>query len=314
MKTLKEAYAGYFKIGAAVSRRMIKTHEELITTHFNSITCGNEMKPASLYNQDKEPDFTGADEVHAFAVKNNIEMRGHTLIWHNQTPEWIMSAENIEAHMKLVSEKYDKNLYAWDVVNEAIDDKHDLFLRQTKWLENLGENYLTDVFKMAGKYFSGKDLYYNDYNDATPNKREKMIKLIKQLKENGAPVNGLGLQAHYNIYTPTIDEIKASIELYAGLGVKLSVTEMDVSVFRFEDHSSLPAPTAELIEKQAEYYRQCFKIYREYKDHIDSVTLWGVADDATWLDHFPARGRKNWPLLFDAEHKPKEAFWRVIDF
>jgi endo-1,4-beta-xylanase len=89
---------------------------------------------------------------------------------------------------------------------------------------------------------------------------------------------------------------------------------MDVSMFRFEDHSSLPAPTADLIEKQAAYYRGCFKIFREYKEHIDSVTLWGVADDETWLDHFPVRGRKNWPLLFDEGHNPKEAFWRVVDF
>jgi endo-1,4-beta-xylanase len=213
-----------------------------------------------------------------------------------------------------MSERYERGLYAWDVVNEAIDDKGGMFLRQTKWLENLGDNYLTDVFKMAGKYFTGKDLYYNDYNDANPNKRVKIARLIKELRENGAPVNGLGLQAHYNIYTPATDEIKESIELYAGLGVKLSVTEMDVSMFRFDDHSSLIAPTADLIERQAEYYRSCFKIFREYKSHIDSVTLWGVADDATWLDNFPVRGRKNWPLLFDEGHNPKEAFWRVVDF
>jgi endo-1,4-beta-xylanase len=225
-----------------------------------------------------------------------------------------MSAENIEAHMKMVSERYDSSLYAWDVVNEAIDDKGDMYLRKTKWLENLGQNYLTDVFKRAGKYVAGTDLYYNDYNDASPTKRVKIARLINELKANGAPVTGLGLQAHYNIYSPTLDEIKESIELYAGLGVKLSITEMDVSMFRFEDHSSLPAPTADLIEKQAEYYRGCFKIFREYKEHIDSVTLWGVADDATWLDHFPVRGRKNWPLLFDEGHNPKEAFWRVVDF
>jgi endo-1,4-beta-xylanase len=170
------------------------------------------------------------------------------------------------------------------------------------------------MFTLAGRYFTGKDLYYNDYNEASPEKREKIARLVKGLRESGVPVTGIGMQAHHNLFSPPLDDIKAAIELYAALGVRLSVTEMDVSVFRFEDHSSIPAPTAEQTEAQAEFYRQYFKILREYKEHIDSVTLWGVADDATWLDGFPARGRKNWPLLFDENHEHKEAFWRIVQF
>jgi len=321
VKALKEAYQNYFKIGAAVNRRTIRSHADLIKTHFDSITCENEMKPALLYDRDGNPDSSGADEIYTFARENNLEVRGHTLIWHNQMPPFFSADKDrekslalISAHMKRVAETYDANLYAWDVVNEAIEDKSDVYLRQTQWLEIFGTNYISEMFKLAGQFFKNKALYYNDYNETNPVKREKIARLVKELQAEGAPIHGVGMQAHYNIYGPSLDEIEKSIELYAGLGVKISVTEMDVSLFQFGDHLSLPAPAAELLEKQAEYYRQCFSVFRAYKDHIDSVTLWGVADDATWLDNFPVRGRKNWPLLFDENHQGKEAFRRVVEF
>lgn len=319
--SLKEKYLPYFKIGAAVSRRTIRTHADLLTKHFNSLTCENEMKYASVYTKNGDTDFTGADAVYAFALEHGMALRGHTLVWHNQTPAFAFkendregTIQGLEEHMRHMAARYDQGVYAWDVVNEAIEDKEDTYLRDTKWLAILGEDYISEVFATARRIFPGKDLYYNDYNETNATKRGKIIKLITLLKERGVPIDGVGLQAHYNIYTPTVDEIKKSLEQYAALGLKISITEMDVSVFRFEDHTQLPAPTAELIERQAEFYRQCFAVYREYAAHIDSVTLWGVADDATWLDHFPARGRKNWPLLFDEEHNPKEAFRRIIEF
>jgi len=321
MKSLKDVYAPYFKIGAAVNRRTIKSHRDLILSHFNSMTCENEMKYGSLCDEKGNYDTSGADEIYEFAVINDLGLRGHTLVWHNQTPQYVF-AENdsgllldrLANHMQFVSERYQKNTYEWDVVNEAIDDKTEAYLRDSKWLEILGDDFIVKVFKLAGKYFPDKKLFYNDYNETNPVKRVKIARLVKELQDKGAPIHGIGFQAHYNIFEPNLDEIREAYEFYASLGLKISVTEMDISVFKFEDHSSIPEPTADLIEKHAELYRQCFKLFREYSEIIESVTLWGVADDATWLDHFPARNRKNWPLLFDTNHQPKEAFHRVVDF
>ncbi|MNE69830.1 Endo-1,4-beta-xylanase B [compost metagenome] len=104
-----------------------------------------------------------------------------------------------------------------------------------------------------------------------------------------------------------------AIERYAALGLQLHVTELDISVFDFEDRrTDLIRPTAELLELQAERYDQIFRLFREYKDVITSVTFWGAADDYTWLDDFPVRGRKNWPFVFDEKHQPKSSFWRIV--
>ena len=123
----------------------------------------------------------------------------------------------------------------------------------------------------------------------------------------------MGLQAHWNINNPGIDEIRSAIETYASLGLKLQFTEMDVSVFSFDDRRmDLVKPTSEMLDLQAERYQQFFQLFKEYKDEITAVTFWGAADDYTWLDDFPVKGRKNWPFLFDENHQPKEAFWKVV--
>jgi endo-1,4-beta-xylanase len=320
MKSLKEVYEPYFKVGAAVNRRSVHSHGELLIKHFNSITCENEMKTGSLYGADGGFNPSGADEIYNFAVDNEMGVRGHTLIWHNQMPRFYYEEkdrdrafEHIKSHMKTMSERYG-GVYAWDAVNEAVEDKTDAYLRETWGRELFGEDYIAEMFRLAGGFFPDATLYYNDYNETSPRKREKIARLVRGMREQGVPVGGVGMQAHYNIYSPSHDEIKEAIELYAGLGVKVSITEMDVSLFAFGDSSQLPDPATELLEKQAAYYAECFKIFREYSEHIESVTLWGVADDMTWLDHFPVRARKNKPLLFDEEHNPKEAFLRVVDF
>jgi len=317
MQSLKEKYAPYFKIGAAVNARTINTHKDLLTRHFNSVTCENEMKYEVICPSAEGYDYTGADAIYKFAQENKMDVRGHTLVWHNQTPDFIFDdpaklRETLEQHMTRLSERYG-DIYAWDVVNEAINDKEDLQLRQTKWLDAMGEDYIAEAFAMAARIFPGKKLYYNDYNECDSEKLPKIVKLLKSLIEHGVPIHGMGMQAHSNIVNgPPIDAFKRALESYAALGLEVSVTELDVSLFAHDDKTSLPAPPADRLEKQADYYGQLFATMREYHKHIDSVTLWGVADDATWLSEFPVQNRKNWPLLFDANHEPKEAFWRIV--
>jgi len=319
MEGLKDIYKDYFKIGAAVNPFTAKTYADLVKTHFNSITCENEMKFGNLYDG-KEYTFDKADVLARFAEDNGMDVHGHTLVWHNQTPDAIFEKdadyliETFKKHVAIIKDRYGKNMRTIDVVNEAIEDKSDAYLRDTKWKEKLGDNYIHTVFKLTKEIMPDVKLFYNDYNECTPDKREKILRLVDELRADGAPIDGIGMQSHYNIYSPTLDEVKRSMEAYAKTGLLLHISELDVSVFAFEDKTKLEAPTDELVKKQAEYYKGLFKIYREYHEHIDRVTFWGVTDTSSWLNYFPVFDRKNWPLLFDWDGSPKEAYYAVAEF
>ena len=323
--SLSKSYSSSFKIGAAVSPSVIRSESGLITKHFNSITAENQMKFGMLHPEEDLYDFAAADEIAEFARSHRIDLRGHTLVWHNQTSDWVFTdpvtggpasrellLERLKSHMDTVVGRYKGLAYAWDVANEAIEDKTDKVMRETKWLELLGEDYILQAFRMAHEADPEALLFYNDYNETNSVKRQKIYNLVQSLLEQGAPIHGIGMQAHWNIYSPSLDEIREAIELYSSLGVQLHITELDISVFRHDDkRTDLTAPTAEMLELQAKRYEELFQLFREYRSSITSVTFWGVADTYTWLDDFPVRGRKNWPFLFDTEGKPKESFWRV---
>lgn len=256
-----------------------------------------------------------------------MALRGHTLVWHNQTPEWLFEnqagglvdravlLERLRAHIQTVVGRFKDVIYGWDVVNEVIsDDANDenAFLRPSKWLDIAGEDFIAKAFEFAHEADPQALLFYNDYNESNPHKRERIYRLVRSLLDQGVPIHGVGLQAHWNLYDPTLDDMRAAIERYAQLGLQLQLTELDVSVFRFEDkRTDLVHPTEEMLEMQAERYESIFRLLYEYKEHISAVTFWGAADDYTWLDDFPVRGRKNWPFLFDESHRPKEAYQRV---
>ena len=322
MMSLKDKYEKYFRIGTSISTYSMRTHGEKIKEQFNYLTCENAMKYSSVCSEEGIYQFDNADAISDFARKNNIPIHGHTFVWHNQTPDSIFVnnptreelLECVRLHMKLVGKRYQDITDSWDVVNEAIDDKHGLFLRDSKYLQIIGEDYIDCVFRIAKEVMPDKDLYYNDYNESVPEKQEKILKLVTGMKERGVPIDGVGLQSHHNIYLPDIDTIRRSLEAYANTGLRLRITELDVSMFRFDDHSNPGKPSTEMLKKQAQYYGELFKAYREYSEVIDSVTLWGVCDNQSWLNHFPVRARANWPLLFDKDGQPKEAFYAVMDF
>ncbi len=318
-ESLKEKYRPYFLVGAAISPKMTETHADLIKTHFNSITCDNAMKYSSLCREPGRYRFEPADKLVAFAKENGMALHGHTLVWHNQTPDFIFENTDAEgllatlrSHVEKIKEHFGE-LATFDAVNEAVEDKSDTFLRDTKWKAVLGEDYLPKVFRLIKEVLPNTALYYNDYNECNPEKRQKIVRLLKELLAEGVPVDGMGMQFHCSVYGPKIDDIKRSIEAYAALGLTLRVSEMDVSLYK-DKEPQLETVDAELLKRQADFYEQCFKVFREYHKHIEAVTLWGVADDDNWLNNFPVRGRKNWPLLFDDNHEPKEAFYRIMNF
>lgn len=318
---LMEKYKDYFKIGAAVNSITVDSHKELLIKHFNSITCENETKFLSLQAEESIYTFENADKIVKFAKDNNMEMRGHTFVWHNQTPDWVFKdatrdtlLKRIKDYIFCVGKRYERDFSCWDVVNEAIEDKGDIFYRKSPWLDIIGEDFIEHAFYYAKEVLPETDLYYNDYNESNYPKRDKIYKAVKDMLDRGVPVDGIGLQCHWNIYSPSMDDFKRAIEQYAKLGLKIQITEMDISVYEFRDETKLDRPSSDLLKKQTALYKEGFKIFRDYKDVIDTVTLWGIADDNTWLHNFPVKNRKNWPLLFDENHEPKEAFYAIMDF
>ena len=322
--SLCEAYRDYFYIGAAVNEETIRTHDELIRRHFNSITAENSMKLMSIHPEADRWDFALADELVDYAQKNNLKMRGHTFVWDLQAPDWLLKKDGAYVTREELLARYDEHIriaaehfptpYAWDIVNEAIENKGGKnLLRVSPLTEIIGEDFIEQSFLIAAKYIKNATLFYNDYDETFEWKCDKFCELIKKLKES-CPIGGLGLQGHYNMYTMPIDDVKRSMERYAKLGLPIHITELDVPAFDREDYTLMGEPTAEMRRMQEDYYDELFKIYREYREVIECVTLWGVADDATWLSFWPIKGRNNVPLLFDENHRPKPVFDRVARF
>lgn len=322
--SISEKYAPYFKVGAAVNPYLISHYGELIAKHFSSLTCENEMKPSVLHPERGVYAFEHADAVADFARKNGIPVRGHTFVWHSQTPRWFFDGATAESltetltdHIKTVSERYSDIVYAWDVVNEAVNDHHEggTLRTNTPYLPILGDDYLHSAFKLAKSLLpDGVDLVYNDYNECDPGKRARIIETVKSINREEKLVNAIGMQSHWRTGEPSLDTIKETIELYAATGCRIQVTELDVSMHKWNEPEGAVWYTPEKVEAHARYYGDIFRIFREYADVIDSVTLWGVTDGASWLNGFPVKNRPDKPLLFADDGTPKEAYYRVMDF
>ncbi|NNU85197.1 endo-1,4-beta-xylanase [Geobacillus sp. BMUD] len=324
--SLREVFANDFRIGAAVNPVTLEAQQSLLIRHVNSLTAENHMKFEHLQPEEGRFTFDIADQIIDFARSHHMAVRGHTLVWHNQTPSWVFQdsqghfvgrdvlLERMKSHISTVVQRYKGKVYCWDVVNEAVADEGSEWLRSSTWRQIIGDDFIQQAFLYAHEADPEALLFYNDYNECFPEKREKIYTLVKSLRDKGIPIHGIGMQAHWSLNRPTLDEIRAAIERYASVGVILHITELDISMFEFDDHrKDLAAPTNEMVERQAERYEQIFSLFKEYRDVIQNVTFWGIADDHTWLDHFPVQGRKNWPLLFDEQHNPKPAFWRVVN-
>lgn len=327
--SLAGAYKKYFDIGAAVSPNTIVSHAELLKQHFNSLTCENQMKYEVVQPEEGKFCFEEADKIVAFAKENGMRMRAHAPVWHAQTPDWFFKQgdrpaprelvyERMEQHIKTVAEHFGNAVYCYDVVNEAttdtVDPRHlarfgNETYRQSKYLTLCGIEYLEKAYHLMRKYAPNAQLFYNDYNECDPLKRERIYTLMKNLLDRGAPLQGCGMQTHYNIFKPEMDEVKKSIETYASLGLRIHITEMDISFYKeFTDPQI--EPTQEQLEKQAKIYEDLFGLYRSYSDVVDSVTFWGVADDRSWLSN---PRRRNWPLAFDVNHQPKPFVAKLIE-
>lgn len=349
-KTLKEAYASYFTVGAAVSAHWLDEAKDVIVANFDTVTCENEMKylfihphgyPApsdvnkfnrgelefrpeitdreSLVHPSLVTDTEGADKIADFARENGLKIRGHNLAWHASYPwgvfEQLTPSElrsNIDEHFKLMAEKYG-DCYCWDVVNEAMNDRREgEDLRHNVFRDKLGDDYLFELHGMARKYFPDSELCLNDYSEFRPDKRDRIIRTALSLKDRGL-VDVIGLQCHTNIgvLEKGFDNVRRSLDMYVKTGLKLHITEMDVSCIDWHEHDKTITP--EMVSDVAEVYVRYFEIFKDYSDYIENVTLWGVSNKHSWLNFMGSDNHHdNKPLLFDDDYNPTESLIRIL--
>jgi endo-1,4-beta-xylanase len=217
-------------------------------------------------------------------------------------------------------------VHGWDVVNEAIDDG-DAYLRESPWTRLVGEDFVAKAFEYAREADPNVELYYNDYNIELPEKRDKTLRLLRQLQSQGLRIDAVGIQGHWLASGLPLQEIEDAILAFHGLGLQVMITELDVDVLprkttgaNVADQESestrsaadaLVCPT-EVLQQQAEQYAALFRILRRHQDKISRVTFWGLHDGRSWLNHWPVRGRTNHPLLFDRQCRPKPALDAVL--
>lgn len=320
---LHEVYGDYFLIGVAHGLGPLYSRfDDLVVYHFNVITPENLMKWEALQPQPGVFNFEAADAFVDFAQRNGLKVIGHVLIWHEQTPAWVFQdeegnpasrellIERMEQHIKQVVGHFKGRVHGWDVVNEAVDGGD---LRDSPWRQIIGDEYIALAFQFAHEADPDAELYYNDFNLVDRQKRERVYRLIQDLQEQGIRIDGVGMQAHYDITWPSPELVSETIQYFASLGVAVHITELDISVYPWSDRRNLypDGLPDDIAARQAARYAELFEVFRTHADVIERVTLWGISDDMSWKNYYPVR-RRDYPLLFDSEGKPKPAFWAII--
>ena len=328
---LKDAYKDYFKIGVAVNNRNVQDPDQIkvILREFNSITAENAMKLQPTEPKKGEFNWKDADQIADFCRANGIKMRGHTLMWHSQIGSWMYQDEkgnllpkeefyaNMKHHIQAIVNRYKDVVYCWDVVNEAVADSPVYpgrpELRDSPMYKIAGEEFIYKAFEYAHEADPNALLFYNDYNDAEPAKSHRIFNLVKRMKDAGVPVDGIGMQAHYNVYGPSMKEVDDAINLYSTIVDHIHLTELDIRInedmgggLRFNQGQATVSDWERTL--QQDQYVNLFKVLRKHKDVIDCVTFWNVSDKDSWL------GVRNYPLLFDENYKPKQAYTAVKGF
>lgn len=352
---LKDLYAKDYLLGTAFDFRTPQEFSpaelEIIKTQFNTITPENSMKPGSLQPAEGQWNWAVADRLVEFCESNKMTLIGHTLVWHAQTGAWMFEGENgqpvkrevaierLRKHIHTVVGRYKGKIKGWDVVNEAIADSRNGStenLRNSPWLRVIGPDYLTLAFKFAREADPNVELYYNDYNIEGGDKHKSSLLLLKRLIAEGAPITGVGIQGHWSLTHKPFEELDQAIQNYKALGLKVMITELDVTIqgqgggqldqrpatrpaaggpngttqpttrrARRPMGPSGPATPAQLQE-QAEVYKRFFEIFQKHKDVIERVTFWGFKDSRSWR-----QGQH--PLLFNDNDQAKPALFSIAE-
>lgn len=332
--SLRNLFSEQFLIGTAVNSDQILGKDtngvNIIKQHFNSIVAENCMKCENIHPEENRYDFSLADKFVEFGMKNNMEIIGHCLIWHSQLPDWFCTDEQghnvtpdilkkrMKEHITTVVSRYKGKIKGWDVVNEAIIE--DGSYRKSKFYEILGEEFIPLAFQYAHEADPNAELYYNDYGMNIEGRRDGVVRLIKSLKERKLRIDAVGMQGHMGMDYPSLKDFEASIKAFSDTGVKVMITEWDMSALptvnqtsNISDtvafnHSVNPYPDnlpQHISQEWNQRMKSFFNLFLKHSDVITRVTVWGVNDNDSWKNDFPVNGRKDYPLLFDREYKPK---------
>jgi len=332
---LKDAYKDYFTIGVALNQRNVsdEAQKALVLKEFNSVTAENDMKPGELHPQEGVWNWEKADKIANFCRENGIKMRGHCLCWHSQFADWMFTDkkgkdvkkevfyQRLREHIHAVVNRYKDVVYCWDVVNEAIADdgrarpgQEQSPYRQSRHFKLCGEEFIAKAFEFAREADPTGTLIYNDYSTVDPGKRERIYNMVKKMKEAGVPIDGIGMQGHYNIYFPDEELLDKAITRFKEIVKHIHITELDLRMnnesggqlmFSLGEAKRQPAYMQTL---QTDQYSRIFKVLRKHADVIDNVTFWNLGDRDSWL------GVNNHPLPFDEQYKPKQCYRAIRDF
>jgi len=341
---------GIERVGVAVDRRETTgLASELLKRHYSAITPENDGKPAEIQPVEGQFTFDDLDALLDFADANDVEVYGHVLVWHSQTPDWFfldgdrpltsapadqaLLRSRMEAHIRAIGEhvaaRYpdgDSPIWGMDVVNEVIADgdnanPHDM--RDSRWFQVLGETFVDDAFRYADRYFPGTALFINDYNTEMPAKRARYVSLVGALQERGVPIDGVGHQAHVDFARP-VQWLADSVDAVKALDPDLQqvVTELDVNSSR-ENRGADVGGGGEYVQVTEDreaaaaeigyYYRDLFDVLRERSDVISSVTMWGINNGRSWLRTWPSARPWEQPLPFDDANQALPAYWGIVD-
>ena len=321
---LKDAYKDYFMIGVAVNQRNVtnQQQQDLIRQEFNSMTAENDMKVEPTEPQEGQFNFENADRIANFARQNGIKLRGHCLMWHSQIGRWMYEGvtdkevfyQRMRNHIQTIVSRYKDVIYCWDVVNEAISDDPNAQdpYRQSPMYKLCGDEFIAKAFEYAREADPNALLFYNDYSTVDPHKRERIYNMVKKMKDAGVPIDGIGMQGHYNIYFPTEELLDEAISRFKQVVSHIHVTELDIRVNeemggQLQFSRDGVTVTDSIKQHLADQYARMFRVFRKHKDVIDCVTFWNLGDRDSWL------GAANYPLPFDSEYKPKLAYEYIRD-
>jgi endo-1,4-beta-xylanase len=314
---LKEAVK--FPLGASVNPRMLNENEayrNIAANEWNSLTAENHMKMMLIHPASDRFDFSKGDEILNFGAATGKRMHGHTLVWHNQVPQWMKDFQGdqkaweslLKTHIQTVVSHYKGKIAGWDVVNESFLD--DGSLRPTLWSEHIPD-YIAKSFQWAHEADPKAILFYNNYGqDGKPKKMQAILDLVKELKRRGIPIHGLGLQMHINVDSKR-NELQEVLDKSVETGLKIHLSELDIAVnpknnpdFVYEE---------KVASAQAEQFNYVFKSYAAVPAAQQyGITFWNISDKDSWLRGYFKRP-KEYPLLFDDNYSKKPAYTNLIN-
>jgi len=337
---LADTFRDKFHIGTAISNDTLENNNsrllKLIAREFNTITAENDMKWEMIRPSLDKWNWKLADKFVDFGRKNQMLMVGHALVWHAQIPNDVFFENGrprlkegllkiMEDHILTMVDRYKNSIAVWDVVNEAIDNDK---WRRTNWFKYIGSEYFEKAFQYAREADPSAHLIYNDYGMDSPAKQDFLLDAIRRLKSKGIKVDGVGMQLHAALDGPSAKQVEDAIVKFAKAGLQVHITEMDLDVLpKVDDYSGaeistnysyneklnpyvsgLPEKISKLHTKR---YTELFEVFVRHSDKVARVSTWGTVDSESWKNGWPVNGRTNYPLLFDRNYRPKEAYHSI---